>query len=45
MEKENAMRREEAEKEVDNVKIEVESKRRTLELRNRQLESVVAEVG
>lgn len=39
------MRQEEADKEVNNVEFEVESKRRALELREKHVESVVAEVG
>ncbi|XP_047959277.1 kinetochore protein NUF2 homolog [Salvia hispanica] len=43
LEKEKAMRQEEADKEVNNVEFEVESKRRALELREKHVESVVAE--
>ncbi|XP_057806152.1 kinetochore protein NUF2 homolog isoform X2 [Salvia miltiorrhiza] len=43
LEKEKAARQEEADKEVNNVESEVESKRRALELRQKQVESVVAE--
>lgn len=39
------MRQEEADKEVNNVEFEVESKRRALELREKHVESVVAEVS
>lgn len=44
LEKERAVRHEEADKELNNVEFEVESKRHALELRQRQVESVVAEV-
>lgn len=43
VEKERAVRHEEADKELNNVEFEVESKRHALELRHRQVESVVAE--
>lgn len=43
LEKERAIRHEEADKELNNVEFEVESKRHALELRQRQVESVVAE--
>ncbi|KAK4438293.1 Kinetochore protein NUF2 [Sesamum alatum] len=43
LEKETALRHEEVTKELNNVKLEVESKRHALEVRHRQVESVVAE--
>ncbi|KAG8368780.1 hypothetical protein BUALT_Bualt15G0082300 [Buddleja alternifolia] len=43
LEKERSLNREEASKELNNVKLEVESKRRGLETRHRQVESLVAE--
>lgn len=45
LEEEKAMRQEEADKEVNNVKFEVEAKRHELELRQKQVETMVAEVG
>ncbi|XAR49393.1 hypothetical protein NMG60_11032579 [Bertholletia excelsa] len=44
LEKERDLRCEEATKELNNVKLEVESKRRDLELRQTKVEAVVAEV-
>lgn len=44
VEKECALSREEAAKELNNVKSEVESTRCGLELRQRQVEAVIAEV-
>lgn len=44
LEKERAISREEVDKELNNVKLEVESKKHALELRHAQVESVVAEV-
>lgn len=44
LEKESSLRMEDATKELNNVKLEVESKKHTLDQRQRQVESVVAEV-
>ncbi|XP_022861143.1 uncharacterized protein LOC111381578 [Olea europaea var. sylvestris] len=43
LEKESSLRMEDATKELNNVKLEVESKKHTLDQRQRQVESVVAE--